>query len=321
MSKFDVDKINQLIEIAKLYYEDGLNQSAISRQVHIHRTEISRLLKEARTLGIVKISIDTSFGASEKLASDLSSYFGLKKVIVVPTKAGSTYADDLKSVGIYTANYLREQLFSNCTVGLSWGRTVAAAIDAINNTNGLSSITCVPMIGGPIGKLDVNSQANNLVHKFASKITAGDSYTLDSPAMVSSPGLRKELLDSPNSKTVTAFWRQLDIAIFGIGSAEITNNLAWRGFYEGTGFKDVFSGAAVGDVLSQPYTLNGQLIKQFNSNLIGMELTQLQSVPLRIAIATGEPKAEAIFGALRLKLPNVLITSDKTAIAIKKLIE
>ncbi|KRN39785.1 MULTISPECIES: sugar-binding transcriptional regulator [Lactiplantibacillus] len=320
MSKFDVEKINQLIKISQLYYESGLNQTEISKQVHVHRTEISRLLKEARSLGIVKISIDTSFGASENLSNELQEYFSLKKAIVVPTEPHSLYANDLKSIGTYAGNYIQKQVFSNCIIGLSWGRTLATTFDNLSPIKHASGTTIVPMIGGPIGALDVNYQANNLVHTLASKVKNSASYTLDAPVMLSNPSLRDELLASPNSKDVINFWRQMDIAIFGIGSSEITNNLAWRGFYEGTGFRDVFSGPTVGDVLSQPFTVNGQVVKKFNKNLIATELEDLKKVPLRIAIAAGENKAEAILGALRLQLPSVLITTDKTAIAIKKLI-
>ncbi|WP_260202253.1 sugar-binding transcriptional regulator [Lactiplantibacillus pentosus] len=321
MSKFDVEKINQLIEISKLYYQDGLNQSSISRQVHIHRTEISRLLKEARALGIVKIEIDSTFGASEKLSHELQSYFHLKKAIVIPTKPGSSYADDLKTVGSYASNYIQEQLFSDSIVGLSWGRTLATTIHCITPINSISNVTSVPMIGGPIGTLDVNYQANNLVHELANNLKNSRSYTLDAPVMVSNSALKQELLASPNSQAVLDFWNKMDIAIFGIGSSEITNNLTWRGFYEGTGFKRALSGTTVGDILSQPYSITGELNKSFNSNLIGLKLESLKKIPLRIAIATGENKANAILGALRLQAPNVLITSDKTAIAIKRAIK
>jgi len=321
MSKFDIERVNQLIEISKLYYEDGLNQSAISRQVHIHRTEISRLLKEARELGIVTINIDSTFGASEKLSTELQMHFNLKKAIVVPTRPGSSYSDDLKLIGMYAGNYLQQQLVSNSVIGLSWGRTLATAINATDNTSNISNITAVPLIGGPIGKLDVDFQANNLVHTLANKIKSSASYTLDSPVMVSNPSLRDELLENPNSKVVIDFWKKLNIAIFGIGSSKITNSLAWRGFYKGTGFEDALQGAAVGDILSQPFTIDGRFIKKFNNNLVGLELDSLKQVPLRIGVATGENKAEAVLGALRSQTLNVLITSDKTAVALKKLMK
>ncbi|VDG22594.1 sugar-binding transcriptional regulator [Lactiplantibacillus mudanjiangensis] len=320
MSKFDIERVNQLIEISKLYYEDGLNQTDISKQVHIHRTEISRLLKEARELGIVKINIDSSFGASEKLSAEFQSIFHLKKAIIVPTTPGSSYSDDLSSIGMYAGNYLQQQLNSNNIVGLSWGRTLATVINSVNELNNISNITTVPLIGGPIGKLDVDYQANNLVHTLANRVKASTSYTLDSPVMISSPALRKELLDNPNNKAVTNFWKKLDIAIFGIGSSRITNNLTWRGFYKGTGFEDVLQGSAVGDILSQPFTIDGRLIKEANGSLVGMELSALKNIPLRIGVATGENKAEATLGALRSGTLNVLITSDKTAVAVKKLI-
>ncbi len=47
-----------LVKISDLYYMHGLTRQEISNIAHIHRTEISRILKAARDEGVVSIAIN-----------------------------------------------------------------------------------------------------------------------------------------------------------------------------------------------------------------------------------------------------------------------
>lgn len=47
----------QLIQIAQMYYMENKTQSEIAKELHIHRSTISRLLKLSRQEGIVEITI------------------------------------------------------------------------------------------------------------------------------------------------------------------------------------------------------------------------------------------------------------------------
>ena len=47
----------QLFRIAQMYYEDDLTQEEISKELHISRSNISKMLKRARNVGIVEIVV------------------------------------------------------------------------------------------------------------------------------------------------------------------------------------------------------------------------------------------------------------------------
>ncbi len=47
----------QLFQIAQMYYEQNLTQEEISKKVHISRSNISKMLKRARNVGIVEIVV------------------------------------------------------------------------------------------------------------------------------------------------------------------------------------------------------------------------------------------------------------------------
>lgn len=51
------EKWNMLATVANLYYNSEMTQNEIAARMYTSRSKISRMLKEARELGIVEISI------------------------------------------------------------------------------------------------------------------------------------------------------------------------------------------------------------------------------------------------------------------------
>lgn len=55
--KFDIKRISQSVEVAKLYYIDELDQKEIARKLDVSRPTVSRLLQYARENKIVNVDI------------------------------------------------------------------------------------------------------------------------------------------------------------------------------------------------------------------------------------------------------------------------
>lgn len=69
-----------------MYYEEDMTQGAISKELGIYRTSVSRLLKKAREDGVVKITVSSDIDGAFELERQLEKLFGLKEVIIVPEK-------------------------------------------------------------------------------------------------------------------------------------------------------------------------------------------------------------------------------------------
>lgn len=313
------DKINSLIKASELYYLHHLNQNQISDVMHVHRTEISRMLKEAKKLGIVKISVDTTFGSAKNMSKFFERAFNLKTALVVPDDQAGSYKESLDTLGLYADSFLHSLIKSNTTIGLSWGQSLAAVVDKFQQDVFPKNITVIPLIGGPRGSLPAPYHANSIVHRLASKITDAIPYSLDTPALIKSKELKDELLDNPNVEKVISMWPDLDVAIFGIGSRESSGNKSWQQFYKETSFASGLGKMAAGDILSQPFTAEGKILKLPEINIIGMSLDQLRKIDRRIGIAAGKQKAGGILGALRSGLVTDLITTYSTALEIKSI--
>lgn len=87
-------RIKRLMEVASLYYEADETQSEIARRYGISRPMVSRLLKEAKETGIVKISIQPPASAQEVLLARMKGEFKLKGGVLVADGGSDTAVND-----------------------------------------------------------------------------------------------------------------------------------------------------------------------------------------------------------------------------------
>lgn len=304
----------RLIQVSELYYKQNYSQKQISEKLHIHRTEISRLLKRAREIGVVKINVSPPPNReNENLKKFLCRNFNLKQAIVVPTEADSDYHDDLESIAVYTNTLLNDLIKNNCVIGLSWGETIKKVIDNFFLSKKAKKVSVLPLIGSPMGKLDISCQANHLVHRLCDKIPNSRLFYLDSPVFINSVRVMREILATETNRSTVQSWEKVNIALVGIGSAKMVDNYNWRAFYKKEKAQEIYKNSMVGDVLSQPFSLKGKEYRAKYPNLVGASLIQLRNMNTVIGVATGERKIEAIVGGLNASLFDILVTTDKVA--------
>jgi deoxyribonucleoside regulator len=76
---------------------------------------------------------------------------------------------------------------------------------------------------------------------------------------------------------------------------------------------------AVGDICSRYYDEKGEIcLPSLNERTVGIELNELRAKEHSILVAGGASKVNAIYGALRGKYGNTLVTDQITAKALLK---
>lgn len=76
------EKLNKIIEAARLYYQLDYSQQEIAKKLNVSRPTVSRLLKQAKETGIVEIKINNPVEVGVQLSDLLKKKFHLKEVIV-----------------------------------------------------------------------------------------------------------------------------------------------------------------------------------------------------------------------------------------------
>ena len=108
----DNEKRNMLASVANLYYNVEMTQNQIAERFFTSRSKISRMLKEARQLGIVEIKILEPWDRNVELEQEFMRRFALKDVRVISVKeANNTMV--LQKLGEVAAYYLDNLLNDN----------------------------------------------------------------------------------------------------------------------------------------------------------------------------------------------------------------
>lgn len=312
-----VDEIRLMAKVARMYYIQGLNQQTITEKLQLHQSTISRMLKKARELNLVRFSISTPPGTFSDLEDQLTSRFDLKDAVVVDCPAeGEAMVRDL---GAALAYFLETTLKPGKIVGISsWSRSLFAMVDALHPSNCCQDGKVVQILGG-VGGVGSEFQAIYLAQRLAGSIGA-NPVLLQSPAVVGSPEAQRVLARDPAIQRALALFDKLDIALVGIGSMEPSRILTSSGnIFSREERAELQRLGAVGDICFRFFDADGKPVKSaLMKRVIGIDLVKLRACKRVVGVAGGEQKVQGILAALRGGLIDVLITDQRAAEALVK---
>ncbi len=306
-----------MLQAARLYYQDNQTQDQIARALKTSRPMISRLLQQARQDGIVQIKIVDPEARHSALEKQFLSTFRLTDAIVVATD-GDSPEIARRRIGQAAARYLQGTLQNGDHVGIGWGRTLYDAISALEPPRPLR-ITAVPLIGG-LGQIAPVFQVHELARMLAQAF-GGTWQNFYVPALVESDEMAASLLRSTDVKQVTALWHKLNVAVVGIGNADLSSEIQMLFVnYLDTGAQMRLRNArAVGDICVRFFDVDGKPCPDAVRGVVGIPLEQLHKTRRVVGVAGGASKVEAILGALRGRHVDVIVTDETTARGVLEL--
>lgn len=309
-----IDDNRLIYKCCYLYYVERKNQTDICKILGLSRTSVSRMLELGRSKGIVQIEVINpdifDFGEIEQ---KLQEKYRLREVIVVegdPLDSEEKQRDRLSEAAFtFLSNILED---GDC-VGVSMGRTLHH-VTQVKQEYDLRSknLLFVPMYGGisqkRTNRLDV--QSNRIAVKFAQKF-GGDYVQFLAPAVFSSKQVKDIFLNEETIRYIYRYFNKLRIALLGIGVPEAgKTGLFYEGYLNEEILKECIEKGAVGETALRFYDIHGnrQAFREFNERVVGIEEEQLQNIEIRIGIAGGRDKSDAVEGAIQAGDINVLIT-------------
>jgi DNA-binding transcriptional regulator LsrR (DeoR family) len=292
---------------ATLYYLQDATQADVARSLGVSRATVSRLLAEARRLGIVKIEVaDLVEDDPQELGSRLASALGLHAVYVAPTThqalVGPALAPQL-------ANALNDVGLSQGDVLLvSSGRTVWEAAQA--TLPSFPGVIVTPSVGGR-DEPEAWYQTNEITRLFAEKV-GGRPVFLHAPALPS-PDLHERLTHDPGIRGTLELWSRAKCAILGVGARPETRESMPSFVPRGADWLE----AAVGDVCTRFFDEKGTpLAFPGSDRLISAGLDTLRQIPATVAVAVGETKIASLLAGAHGGWFNILVTDAATAAAM-----
>ncbi|WP_223593051.1 sugar-binding transcriptional regulator [Neobacillus bataviensis] len=305
----DREKLSKVIEAAKLYYLLDYNQNEIAKVLGVSRPTVSRLLQQAKSDGIVKISIMDPTENVENLSEQLEKKFNLKKAIVASIPQFENHI--IKNyLGEKAAQFLDEIVKDNDIIGVTWGTTLYHI--AIELKQKFVKDVKVIQLKGGVSHAETNTYASEILYLFG-KAYNTTPHNLPLPAIVDHVVVKQAMEADRHIRKILELGRQANIALFTIGSIKTDSLLFQLGYFTESDLESLY-GTAVGDICSRFFDKDGRICNEsLNQRTLGVNLNDLRAKEHSILVAGGPNKIDGIYGALKGGYANVLVTDQFTA--------
>lgn len=310
------DWSDQLYSVAQLYYLQGETMEGIARQLGTSRSTISRMLRQARDTGLVRITLNTPSRQRSNVAATLERLFGVR-VHLVAVRDQATEVVRLDRVARVAADLITESVQSGMTVGVAWGTTLAAVSPHLHPTD-VADVTLVQLNGGANGVTSGIPYVSSIMVQLAE---AWDAHQVlfPVPAFFDYPESREAMWRERSVRRVMALQHGADLAIFGVGSLEgrVPSHVYSAGYLDEADMNEIRAEKVVGDVCTVLLREDGSWRDvRLNQRATGLNPQELQRIPQRICVAAGASKGPALLAALRARVATDVVLDEDAAKAV-----
>lgn len=303
---------NVVIEVAWMYYQEGLNQKEIAECLGVSRATVVNCLQEARETGIVRISLRAEAFTTHAAALGLARRFGLSAAYVVPDDGADAEARFHRVVR-GAADWLPGLLAAGDRLGLAWGRTIYELAETVEKTriDDLSVLQLMGSMATPYG-FTAEACSTRLAHHLGARC-----YNLHAPAVLTRGALAAALRDEPIIHDQLARLETCNKFLFSVGTCLPESHVVGAGvatlddlhWYTEHGAKAVLCGRFIN---AEGRGIDGPL----EPRVIGISLEKLVGLEMGILVTPGLDKVEASLAAIRGGYVTHLVTSLAVAEAM-----
>lgn len=316
----------KLSEVARLYYAENFTQERIARRMGISRSYVSRMLRDARSQGLVEIKIHVPLQTVEDLEHELVARFGLREArVLASTEDNLGSSGEADSAGVagamaaFTARYMQEAITDNSIVGSGWSRTIYRSVNTgyLQEKTGVTVVQLMGSLGSHIPELNDVSVATRLADALGA-----DLHYLHAPMLVDDALVRDGLLRDPNIQRTLEIAGRADIMVVGVGAIDRDHGQYRTGYIDDADLEYIRENGVVGDVCGVYFSYDGSLVPLgMNGRTVAVGPEVMKDIPKRVGVSRGQEKAVPNIGAVRSGLINVLITDEPTARKMLELLD
>lgn len=304
-------QIKQAVTISRLYYLEGATQAQIAKQLNLSRPTVSRALQYARDNNIVNIQVNDPLSNVDDLRAQLQRKYQLDDVVIADVGPTGNYQEDLDLLGQAAAAYLPQIIQDNDTIGISWGRTLAAVARHLQPSDRKN--VQVVYLKGTVA----NSTHNNFVVEVTKHFNAcyhTQAEILPLPVIFDNQDIKKMVVKDRFIHSILTAAQQAQVALFTVGTTAPDATLFELGYLNKKEIAKLQK-ESVGDIVSQFVDADGQIVDPaLTARTVALPIDQLKEKRQAVLVAGGMAKLPAIRAALAGRYANVLVTDTNVAL-------
>ncbi|WP_226925415.1 sugar-binding transcriptional regulator [Georgenia thermotolerans] len=305
-----------LYEAAAMYYLQDETMESIAGRLGVSRSTVSRLIKEARETGLVRISVQPRGAAVGAVARALTASFGVQ-AHVVAVRQGATQVQTLDQVARVAGRLVSAWMQPGTVLGLAWGTTVSAVVDHL-----------VPRRVPGAAVVQLNGAANPMTSgiPYAGSIITAAAAAFDArvhhfpvPAFFDFPETKRAMWRERSIRRVLAMQGKVDVAVFGAGAmaGPLTSHVYEGGYLAAEDLARLRAEGVVGDICTVLLREDGTYADiELNARATGPTPRELARIGRRVCVVAGTAKAATLLGALRAGAVTDLVVDEATARAV-----
>ncbi len=300
------------VQAAWLYHIGRMSQEEVSRRMGLSRFKVLRLLAEAREMGLVRVSIEHDTARTLTLADRLTLRFGLTEAQVAPD-AGPDADAGRRAVGVLAAGYLaRIGRDGAVTVGVGWGRTVAAMSDAVTGLR--NPDLCFVSLMGSMVRTSATSPFDVCARLAAQ--TGGRAVFLPAPFLADTPEDAATIQRQRMVREALEVARGAQHMVISVGECTPGALLQTSGVLTAAEVAQLATCGAVADSTGKFFRKGGQLADtDLNARAPSIGVEDLQRADV-LALSAGAGKARALRAVLAAGFINRLIVDEALAVGL-----
>lgn len=304
------DRLSDLIHVCYSHFIFEETQSEIAEKMGVSRAKVSKMIAQAKAMGLFTITINDPLKRVEELCRQLKDKYDLFGAKLVPMpKFGVNNV--LQRLGYAAAEFLVSTIKDNDVLGIAGGSTLYEMVNFVEPMN-VSNLTIVPLLGG-YAETEAATHGTEIVYRLANKLRAS-IINMPVPGLAQSPDEARLFMSNPIISRGMAWMSKCTFALFGIGTPMPSGSFYKAGVLTDALLEELGEENAAGCVGFNFYDVDGKPCERFNSRIIGITLDDIKRIPISIGVAGGMPgKVTAIHGAMVGKYINFLVTDQITA--------
>ena len=305
------DKRKRLAYVARRYYLEDQKQSDIARELGVSRPMVSRLLAEARALGVVEITVHDPETRTARLMERLRRMGSVQGGVLIDDGGDSDGANRLLSEG---AVQLLWQLGAQ-RLGVGWGYLIGQIVNWLEqNPQTDSPVTDICPLVGNASIPARNYQSNENIRLMAQQLGAAPHF-LYLPALPESLEEKEVLCSTEVYRQIYRQWETLDTALVNIGDYPSSPDFASLVRY-GSLLQEQ---RACGRMLVYYFNEDGHVIQSEQDFAIQIPVDVLRRCQNIIGVCSANTSAKAVRGALRSGLLTLIVARSDIIEAVFEL--